>query len=189
MADDSSTGVVDEETATLDTSNAASPDTEEDEDLVDDDTMEDDDDDDDDDDSESSDMESLDLGFDPEELDEEPINRTYGIDLRTHRIKGFVDGKEAVMQAIWKILSTVRHANYIYSEEYGCDIMNRVYNSSLSDEYLNTDVPAMVEECLTQDERITGVSDFSWERSGSDGVRMQFTANTIYGDLQVEGEV
>lgn len=166
-----------------DTDTTTTTETEDDEDLVEDTSMEDDDD------SESSDMESLDLGFDPENLDEEPINRTYGIDLRTHRIKGFVDGKEAVMQAIWKILSTVRHANYIYSEEYGCDIMNRVYNSSLSDEYLNTDVPAMVEECLTQDERITGVSDFSWERSGSDGVRMQFTANTIYGDLQVEGEV
>ena len=166
-----------------DTDTTTTTETEDDEDLVEDTSMEDDDD------SESSDMESLDLGFDPENLDEEQINRTYGIDLRTHRIKGYVDGKEAVMQAIWKILSTVRHANYIYSEEYGCDIMNRIYNSSLSEEYLNTDVPAMIEECLTQDDRITGVSDFSWERSGSDGVKMQFTANTIYGDLQMEGEV
>lgn len=166
-----------------DTDTTTTTETEDDEDLVEDTSMEDDDD------SESSDMESLDLGFDPENLDEEAINRTYGIDLRTHRIKGYVDGKEAVMQAIWKILSTVRHANYIYSEEYGCDIMNRIYNSSLSEEYLNTDVPAMIEECLMQDDRITGVSDFSWERSGSDGVKMQFTANTIYGDLQMEGEV
>ena len=166
-----------------DTDTTTTTETEDDEDLVEDTSMEDDDD------SESSDMESLDLGFDPENLDEEPINRTYGIDLRTHRIKGYVDGKEAVMQAIWKILSTVRHANYIYSEEYGCDIMNRIYNSSLSEEYLNTDVPAMIEECLMQDDRITGVSDFSWERSGSDGVKMQFTANTIYGDLPVESEV
>ena len=166
-----------------DTDTTTTTETEDDEDLVEDTSMEDDDD------SESSDMESLDLGFDPENLDEEAINRTYGIDLRTHRIKGYVDGKEAVMQAIWKILSTVRHANYIYSEEYGCDIMNRIYNSSLSEEYLNTDVPAMIEECLMQDDRITGVSDFSWERSGSDGAKMQFTANTIYGDLQMEGEV
>lgn len=166
-----------------DTDTTTTTETEDDEDLVEDTSMEDDDD------SESSDMESLDLGFDPENLDEEPINRTYGIDLRTHRIKGYVDGKKAVMQAIWKILSTVRHANYIYSEEYGCDIMNRIYNSSLSEEYLNTDVPAMIEECLMQDDRITGVSDFSWERSGSDGVKMQFTAHTIYGDLPVESEV
>ena len=186
MAEDTTGTYTEEESATVDTGAAAPPDDEED---VDDALSEDDGDDDDDDDAESSDMETLDLGFDPENLDEEPINRTYGIDLRTHRIKGYVDGKEAVMQAIWKILSTVRHANYIYSEEYGCDIMNRIYNSSLSEEYLNTDVPAMIEECLTQDDRITGVSDFSWERSGSDGVKMQFTANTIYGDLQMEGEV
>lgn len=188
MAEDTTGTYTEEETATVDTSNSAAP-TDDGEDVDVDDAISEDDDEDDDDDSESSDMESLDLGFDPENLDEEPINRTYGIDLKTHRIKGFVDGKDAVMQAIWKILSTVRHANYIYSEEYGCDIMNRIYNSSLSEEYLNTDVPAMIEECLTQDDRITGVSDFSWERSGSDGVRMQFTANTIYGDLQVEGEV
>lgn len=146
-------------------------------------------DDDDDNDESESDIQDMDFGFDPENLDENVISRTYAMDHVTHRIKGFVDEKEAVMQSIWKILSTTRYANYIYSDNYGCDIRNRIYNSSLSDQYLDTDVPAMVEEALLQDDRITGVDDFEWERSESDGVYMSFVANTIYGDLNIEGEV
>jgi phage baseplate assembly protein W len=144
----------------------------------------------DDDDAEpESDIQSMDFGFDPENLTETMLTKTYAMDHLHHRIKGFIDGKEAVMQAIWKILSTTRYANMIYSDNYGCDIKNRIYNSSLSDQYLNTDVPAMVEEALMQDDRIKGVSDFEWERSESDGVHMSFVANTIYGDIQIEGEV
>ena len=93
------------------------------------------------------------------------------------------------MQSIWKILSTVRYANHIYDDTYGCDIMNRIYNSSLSDAYLNTDIPAMVEEALEQDDRIKGVKDFIWEKTSSDGVKMTFTVETIYGDMPIESEV
>lgn len=175
-------------TATEDSTNLASVsdnDAEDTEDTVEE--VEDDDTEDEEEDSDS--LESMDLGFDPENLEENPITRTYGMDMVHHRIKGYVDGKEAVMQAIWKILSTVRYANYIYSNNYGCDIMNRIYNSSLSESYLNTDVPAMIEEALMQDDRIKGVKDFSWERTGSDGVKMTFTVDTIYGDLPVESGV
>jgi phage baseplate assembly protein W len=174
-------------TATEDSANlaaASDDDTEDTEDTVDE--VEDDTEDDEED---SEGLESMDLGFDPESLEENPITRTYGMDMVHHRIKGYVDGKEAVMQAIWKILSTVRYANYIYSDNYGCDIMNRIYNSSLSESYLNTDVPAMIEEALLQDDRIESVSDFSWEKTEKDGVHVTFTAHTIYGDLPVESEV
>ncbi|MCI6698466.1 MAG: DUF2634 domain-containing protein [Lachnospiraceae bacterium] len=145
--------------------------------------------DDDDDEDYDGDMESVDFGFDPENIEEGAISRTYGIDLVHHRIKGFVDDKDAVIQAIWKALSTVRYANYIYDDDYGCDLMNRIYNSSLSEQYLNTDVPAMVEEALSQDDRIKGIKDFQWEKSDSDGVIMSFTAETIYGDMPIESEV
>jgi phage baseplate assembly protein W len=172
-------------TATEDSTNlaAVSDDDTEDttEEVVEDDTE--------DEETDSDSLESMDLGFDPENLEENPITRTYGMDMIHHRIKGYVDGKEAVMQAIWKILSTVRYANYIYSDNYGCDIMNRIYNSSLSESYLNTDVPAMIEEALLQDDRIKSISDFSWEQTEKDGIHVTFTAHTIYGDLPVESEV
>lgn len=172
-------------TATEDSTNlaAVSDDDTEDttEEVVEDDTE--------DEETDSDSLESMDLGFDPENLEENPITRTYGMDMIHHRIKGYVDGKEAVMQAIWKILSTVRYANYIYSDNYGCDIMNRIYNSSLSESYLNTDVPAMIEEALLQDDRIKSISDFSWEQTEKDGIHVTFTAHTIYGDLSVESEV
>lgn len=173
-------------TATEDSTNlSAAPEDEEDTEEI----IEDDDTTSEDNEEDSDSLESMDLGFDPENLEENPITRTYGMDLIHHRIKGYVDGKDAVMQAIWKILSTVRYAHYIYSDNYGCDIMNRIYNSSLSESYLNTDVPAMIEEALLQDDRIKSISDFSWEQTEKDGIHVTFTAHTIYGDLSVESEV
>lgn len=113
--------------------------------------------------------------------------RTYAMDIRHKRIIGFVNGKEAVLQAIWKILSTVRFAHLIYDDQYGFDLMNRI-NVGLTKEYLDSDIPKMAEEALLADERISGVNDFSCEVSG-DVAHIKFTAHTIYGDIDVKGVI
>lgn len=114
--------------------------------------------------------------------------RTYAMDFRHKRIAGFIDDKEAVMQAIWKILSTRRFAHLLYDDQYGLDVLNRI-NVGLTKQYLDADVPKMVEEALLSDERVVGVSDFRYEILSSDSIHVEFAAITIYGDMQVKGVI
>ena len=48
--------------------------------------------------------------------------RTYKMDLETGRVTGYVDGTEAMRQAILKILLTERFAYLIYSWDYGIEL-------------------------------------------------------------------
>lgn len=116
-----------------------------------------------------------------------PVYRTYGMDHVHKRIRGMIDGEESVRQAIWKILSTRRFAYFLYDDQYGCDIFNKIGDADLTQEYLESDIPAMIEDALSSDPRITGVSDFYYEILDIDSVHVRFTANTIYGDMEMEG--
>ena len=116
-----------------------------------------------------------------------PVYRTYALDHEHGRIRGMIDGEEAVRQAIWKILSTRRFAYFLYDDQYGSDIFNKIGNVNLTPAYLEADIPAMIEDALSVDARVTGVSNFSFDITGLDSVHIQFTANTIYGDMEIEG--
>lgn len=64
--------------------------------------------------------------FDEDDIDESnQVYRTYKMDFERKRIGGMIDGKEAAVQAIWKILSTTRFAHLIYDDQYGCDFSTR----------------------------------------------------------------
>lgn len=132
---------------------------------------------------------AINVPFEYEDLLRPQETRTYAMDFRHKRIAGYVDGKEAVMQAIWKILSTRRFAHLIYDDQYGIDVMNKIGVSGLTKQYLDSDVPKMVAEALLADERIVGVDNFTYEIIGSDGVHMEFTAFTIYGNLEFKGVI
>jgi hypothetical protein len=66
------------------------------------------------------------------------------MDMEHKRIIGMVDGKEAAIQQIWKELSTRRYAYLIYDDQYGNDMMNKVGNTDLTQDYLDNDIPAMI---------------------------------------------
>lgn len=132
----------------------------------------------------------IDIPFEEDDLQEEEVTYlTYKLDLDHRRIVGMVDGEEAVKQAIWKTLNTVRFAHLIYDDQYGCDIMNRINDSDLTPEYLESDIPAMVEEALLQDERILGISDLEYQILSGDSVQISFTVDTIYGEIEAEGVI
>lgn len=116
-----------------------------------------------------------------------PVYRTYAMDHDHGRIRGMIDGKDAVRQAIWKILSTRRFAYFLYDDQYGSDIFNKIGDVDLTPEYLDADIPAMVMDALLADARITGIRDFSYEIVGQDEVHIQFVAETIYGEMEMEG--
>lgn len=131
---------------------------------------------------------AISVPFEYDDLLKPQETRTYAMDFRHKRIVGFIDDKEAVMQAIWKMLSTRRFAHLLYDDQYGLDVLNRI-NVGLTKQYLDVDVPKMVEEALLSDERIVGVSNFRYEILSSDSIHVEFTAITIYGDMKVKGVI
>ena len=128
--------------------------------------------------------------FDEDDIDESnQVYRTYKMDFERKRIGGMIDGKEAVVQAIWKILSTTRFAHLIYDDQSGCDFFNKINASGLTEVFLESDMPEMMEEALLSDERVTCVSYYSYEIISHDSVHVSFAASTIYGDIEVEGAI
>lgn len=128
--------------------------------------------------------------FEDDEIsDETTVYRTYKMDFDRKRIGGMIDGQEAAAQAIWKILQTTRFAHLIYDDQYGSDIFNKINDSGLTEDYLQSDIPVMLEDALLYDERVTGVSDVKWEILSHDSVHISFVATTIYGEMEMEGVI
>jgi Protein of unknown function (DUF2634). len=102
-------------------------------------------------------------------------SRTYRLDLERGKITGFVDGQDAVKQAIYKILDTERFAHFIYSGSYGSE----------RSELFRSDYERWIRDALLQDERINAVQDFEITTTG-DEAAVRFTALTIYGSVSIE---
>lgn len=115
--------------------------------------------------------------------------RTYRMDFENKRIAGMIDGVDAVVQSIWKILSTRRFAYAIYDDQYGSDIFDKIGNENLTPDFFNSDIIAMVEDALSVDERILSVDDFKFNIIDHDSLSIAFVASTIYGDIEIEGVI
>ena len=111
---------------------------------------------------------------------------TYRIDFVNKRIIGTVDDKEAVIQAVKKILNTDRYGSVIYDWYYGHD-MNGVIGQTL--EYAMVELQRVITEALLQDDRITNIQDFIYEKTSIDSVVVSFTVNTIFGSANIATEV
>lgn len=112
--------------------------------------------------------------YGPEELP----SRTYAVDWRSGRISGFIDGKEAMEQAIYQILRTERFLYPIYSWNYGIELA-ALYGMSQPE--LQSALKRAVTEALTADARITAVRDFAFTQNEKRALSVAFTADTIFG--------
>jgi hypothetical protein len=109
--------------------------------------------------------------------------KTYKLDIKNGRCAGMVEGKEAMEQAIFKMLSTVRFVHLIYPDEYGFEEL-----IGQDEIFVRAELPRRIKETLQQDSRITNVVDFKLESEG-DSSFISFTCETIYGDVQMLKEV
>ena len=131
--------------------------------------------------------EDLVVSFDPDMLEEaQPTYRTYRMDFKNKRIVGMVDGIEAAEQAAIKSLSTRRFAHIIYSDQYGSDVFNKINDSGLTHDYMQSEMPVMIEDTLLADERMLEITNFGYEILASDSVHVNFDLVTIYGELPLE---
>ena len=94
-------------------------------------------------------------------------SRTYRVDWKNSRITGFTDGRDALEQAIYKILMTERFAHLIYSWNYGFE-MSR-----------------LVSEAVTADDRIDSIKDFSIRFPDKRSAAIRFTAVSVFGDVEI----
>ncbi len=133
-----------------------------------------------------------DLGISIEELEKFadqsiPETNTYAIDWKNGRLSGQVNGREALHQYIYKTLKTECNSYLIYDAKHGSGLRALVKQRRVSRAYLETDIPRLVRNALT-DKRILNVRDFSFEypEDERDAVRIQFTADTVYGQMDEE---
>lgn len=105
--------------------------------------------------------------------------------LRDGRISGYVDGLEAVEQAVYCILNTERFEHLIYSWNYGREFGD-LFGQSMG--VLESKVKKRIREALTQDDRIESVGAFSFSREGR-RLFVTFTVSSSLGSLDVRKEV
>ena len=113
---------------------------------------------------------------DEDELEEDTtIYRTYGMDTKNKRIVGKVDGME--------------FAYLIYDDQYGFDGYNKIGNTSLTQGYLEADMPSMIEDAFLNDEAIVSIDDINFQIIETDGVQISLSVSTIFGDADFEGVI
>lgn len=118
-----------------------------------------------------------------EEETEKPT-RTYRLDLDSGRIIGTVDGLEAVNQAIRKAIITARYKCLIYDSDYGGELKDMIYDKASTSELIETALPELIRDALSQDTRILDVNDFEF-RFSHDEAFISFRADTIFGETQI----
>lgn len=110
---------------------------------------------------------------------------SYTFKIKDNRIVGFVDEKEALIQAVNLVLQTERYTHCIYSWDYGTEIQNLyAIDPILTEARLQT----RIEEALFVDTRIKSIEDFTVTQSKGKFL-VTFAINSIFGDVDYEGEV
>ena len=103
-----------------------------------------------------------------------------------NRILGTVDGPEAIKQAVDKILRTERYVYLIYNGDYGVELERFIGENF---DFIKADLERTIEDALTADDRISGISDFEMEQTATNALGCKFTVNTIEGSYNQQQEV
>ena len=110
---------------------------------------------------------------------------TWGIDKTTNRVRGIVTGWEAVRQAVEIILNVERFRWQIYRPYSGMQ-----WNGLIGQDpgYVAAELQRRIQNALRMDDRVQGISDFSYTVSGN-VLTASLTVNTVYGAVESSVEV
>ena len=117
---------------------------------------------------------------------EQKPSLTWKLDLSSNRIKGMIDNKDAVVQAVEKILLTERYAYRIYSWNYGTELQFYIGKDT---DFVMADAEKTITEALTQDDRILGVENFTAKLIDLNSVSVSFTVVSVAGNFDYEKEI
>lgn len=110
---------------------------------------------------------------------------TYNINRNTNRISGYIDGKDAIIQAVFLILQTERYESMIYNWYYGSELDTLIGQNR---DYVASELQRIIREALTEDDRINEVSDFIIEFK-DDVASIEFVVESNVGDITINWEV
>lgn len=137
-------------------------------------------------DDESAELEDTDIdtdGDDDESLYDEP---TLTFKVENGRIRGKVDEKQAMIQAVDKILQTERLVYPIYSDQYGNDL-NDLIGKDMG--YAKVEAERMIKEALVADDRVIEVDIDDVTEVSRDILEIKGTCVTVYGNINIDSEV
>lgn len=109
-------------------------------------------------------------------------SRNYRMNLEEQTVNGFVNDLSAMEQVVYKILSTERYENIIYSWDYGIELHDLIGQDYV---YVIPEAQRRIKEALLQDDRIEDVDGFDYTLY-KNSVNFTFTVHTIYGDIETE---
>jgi hypothetical protein len=114
--------------------------------------------------------------------------REYEIDFKTGRFTGgIVEGVDAIATWAYLAIKATRYRWPIYSWNYGEEYTS-LLGQSYSDEYLHSEVKRYLEECLFENEHITGIENLIVSRE-KDLLSVRFTLVTDVGSKEVDAGV
>ena len=119
------------------------------------------------------------------QLDETMPSYTYNINRNTNRISGYIDNRDAIIQAIYLILQTERYESMIYNWYYGVEIDGLIGKNR---DYVTSELKRVIREALMEDDRIKEVTRFSISYN-EDSALIQFVVQTNIGDIDIDWEV
>lgn len=112
-------------------------------------------------------------------------NLTYKMDTDGEVIRGSCDSLNSVKQAVHKILSTERYQHYIYTPNYGVELLDLI-GAPIS--YVCPELERRITEALVIDDRIDSVDTFTFDVKGG-SVHASFVVHSVFGDFEGYKEV
>ena len=111
--------------------------------------------------------------------------REYGIDFTKKKLTGkIVEGVEALEVWAYLALQAKRYRWIIYSWYYGEEYSNLI-GESYSEEYLYSEVKRYIEECLFENEHITGIEELEVSQV-NEKLYIRFKLVTVFGTGEVK---
>ena len=116
---------------------------------------------------------------------EEMPSLTHHIIIDRNRIIGKCDGLDAVKQLVYIILNVERFDWVIFSPDFGVELKN-LFGKPIS--YVLPEIKRRITEALTQDDRITDVTDYEFTVDRNK-VHCSFRVKSVLGSFEEETEV
>lgn len=102
------------------------------------------------------------------------------------RIIGKIDGKDAMLQAIDKIVKTERFVFNIYSDQYGNDFAELIGKEM---PYVKAELTRMFDEAFKADDRVDSVTVNSIKQTSQNTILVNLTVETMFGNSMTDSEV
>lgn len=109
---------------------------------------------------------------------------TYRVD--GNRILGQVDGLNAMVQAVQKVLNTELWSYVIYGDDYGVEL-DRLIGKEF--DFVKSDLERTITSCLEVDDRFISLENFEIVEKGNDSLLVSFNVISTEGDFFITQEV